>query len=350
VKQKFLDGIQVESVLSATGYEGSSIYDGDRARAMQEEASAAQTLALDFLKIDSLFERATQILILNAGPAIIAALRLWIELRVRPLGAVLSIYMLAGVGIKLLVRSGGLRLVEYDQMRRRRLADDFLALHATTLSLKVYATSARRRIELQCLGVNDVSLYSISTAAGHESKGVHYKDPGYVLLYVGDAKIEKGFSQLPELVDTLRRSFPYLQLAAHSNDPNNRFPSASRRLNNLAAISDRFTFTEGKLTESEYKRLFDRTALVILLHDRDYYHDMESGISHECLLSGTLFICRTGTLIANELSDLGGQQFCYQDKRDIPNLVARIFASYIYFLADFSRISAQFRNRRGIRS
>lgn len=127
------------------------------------------------------------------------------------------------------------------------------------------------------------------------------------LSYLGAAREEKGFCQLPDLIrQTLDRpecerirffvqGSP--QIVGYS-------PVVKAALEQIEALEgDRVVLQKETMSSREYAKAFARSHGLLLLYDRAKYAVRGSGIAWDAALSGKVLIGRTGTIVASFGSD-----------------------------------------------
>ena len=119
------------------------------------------------------------------------------------------------------------------------------------------------------------------------------------VVYVGDARTEKGYPHLPELVQHLLATEgrkTQLEFGIQSNfnlrdgDPG----SAVARAQLEAMDSARVEIYREALTSAEYRALMSSGDLVLVLYDRDNYYARSSGIFVEAMVAGLPVVIPAG--------------------------------------------------------
>lgn len=310
-------GAPVLAMLPATGYEGFLRKPGDSDAAGQEQA-AAQALALALLRADPMLARAERVLVLNVTPITLAAVLHWSWLRGRRFEVPLSLYMLTGAGLE----AGPEGFTIRDAGRKALFETALRELPGRIARLRIHATSETRRAELEHLGARDVALYTLSMIEARPVSRSPSGGSGHILLYAGDAKVEKGIGDLPELIDRLQAVLPDQPLALHVNDAEAQFTPLLDQIR--ARLSPMVSLQTGFLEQEAYRELLANARLVILLHRAESYRDMESGLANECFAAAIPLLCRHGTLVAQEMARHdGAETFIFGDTAELaPRIVA----------------------------
>lgn len=106
----------------------------------------------------------------------------------------------------------------------------------------------------------------------------------WVISYLGDARPEKGFLYLPEIVDMLSDENVRFQIQANFNIPGGEGGVAScrRKLRKKKNV----TLYETALNEEKYASALARTDIMLILYDPEQYYARSSGIFAEAMAEG----------------------------------------------------------------
>ena len=109
-----------------------------------------------------------------------------------------------------------------------------------------------------------------------------------VLLFMGDAKIEKGFGVLPDLVERLCRSDTSTRFIAHANmsAADTQALDIEPKLHELAATHDNFDFLTRYLSRDAYEDLITNSGIVLMPYVASAYNGKESGLLIESMFAG----------------------------------------------------------------
>lgn len=154
------------------------------------------------------------------------------------------------------------------------------------------------------------------------------------ILFLGDARREKGFHRLPDLVTTLTESRPRrfeFCFQSHLGVPAGECEIAAAR-QRLAGMSDRgVTLLSSPLSSEQYRGLLASGHLSLLLYDSAAYAARSSGVFAESLSAGIPTLVSAGTWMARRLPRDAG--LVCQDATEAPALVRQIEADYERFAA-----------------
>jgi glycosyltransferase involved in cell wall biosynthesis len=202
--------------------------------------------------------------------------------------------------------TGGLEVYDTARALFYRLATD----HAKTLGGRVtlfgsgrthasdYAALARAPIEAHPV------LMSVEPALS-PATGVEKQQ---ILLYAGDAKLDKGLGHVPELAATLRNRHPDCPVVIHAN-----FTTAwgvvtehRKTIDRLPLDDDQIIVKGGMIGPSEYTQLYSDSLLGVLSYDPAEYKHKSSGVLWESIAMGLPVVVPAGTWLENEVRNWGG--------------------------------------------
>ncbi|HUY93171.1 MAG TPA: hypothetical protein VMV10_30865 [Pirellulales bacterium] len=147
------------------------------------------------------------------------------------------------------------------------------------------------------------------------------------ILYLGDARLEKGFQHLPGLVRALtddeghRLRFEFY-FQAHCVSPCEA-PEITAARAELCRLAHRgVTLFTSPLSPPKYRELLASGHLVVLPYDRRAYAERSSGVFAEALAAGIPLVVPEGTWMARQL--LQGAGGAFRDLSDAPLLILKI--------------------------
>ena len=108
-----------------------------------------------------------------------------------------------------------------------------------------------------------------------------------VLLYMGDAKLDKGLHLLPDVIARLRATSVRAKFIIHlSGSMVERYAWLIERIAAAAEGDDRFELRRGRLTEQEFNDLWDSADLAVLSYHPGVYARKASGICWDAINRG----------------------------------------------------------------
>jgi hypothetical protein len=146
------------------------------------------------------------------------------------------------------------------------------------------------------------------------------------IVYLGEARDEKGFPWLPELIDAL--SDEYLAtgkarflIQSNVSQPqyNPRSAEALERLKRQARPAVELRAADSTLSPDEYYALASQADIVLVPYARERYRACTSGVFAEALAVGAPTVVPTGTWMAHQLPRGGGETF-----HDFPSFVRSV--------------------------
>lgn len=198
----------------------------------------------------------------------------------------------------------------------------FLALHArweATTRIRFYTDSERLSRDYETIA--DVPFGVLPLPFRAElltSKPRRAGDP-VTLVYLGEARDEKGFHWLPNLIDALTDDYlvpgkARLLIQSNVGQPqhNPRTVAALRRLRaqSLAGVELR---SDDALSPADYYRLASQADVMLLPYLRERYRACTSGVLAEALATGAAAVVPAGTWMADQLPDGCGETFADLD-------------------------------------
>lgn len=349
VSKASLDEVPVCPIFEYTGYEGCSQRARNEEKVEHLDLAAAHNIALRLLGQEAALERATALRILNATTAVVLGTALWLRLRGRPFGGQIMIYMITGPGIRLRPVGSKLRLVEVNEQRRKALVEAFSTIQQGSHCFELRATSLLRAFELRSLTKQSVMPYTLVTEANLEPVKFAPAALPRILLYAGDAKVEKGLGRLPALVSSLldmaSENRIKLEIAMHIHDQDGQFSFLVQRLLATTLSSNGITLFRGRLDPTAYRELLAQSHVVVLLHTQEGYHDMESGLANECIAAGIPVLCQQETLTGRQLLMYGGSRFCFKNYSEISTKVHQFILDATVVRANAAKIAERVRRQ-----
>lgn len=124
------------------------------------------------------------------------------------------------------------------------------------------------------------------------------------VVYLGDARTEKGYRYLPHLVADLAVDGPPARFTFQSNFnvPGGEPAPAVARAQLAAFPEDQVRLVTLPMSGDEYRRLLLDADVVLIPYDRDNYYARSSGVFAEALVAGKPVVVPAGTWMATELA------------------------------------------------
>jgi glycosyltransferase involved in cell wall biosynthesis len=146
------------------------------------------------------------------------------------------------------------------------------------------------------------------------------------LLYLGDARREKGYQDLPEVAAALRGPLESCSLRlvaqSHFNGPEGE-PGIAEARNRLRQFPN-ITLLDAPIDQETYVDHLRRAALVLLPYDARAYIARTSGILAEAICSGTPVVVPAGTWLSTQMQRYGaGMAYIREDERSLAAAVQR---------------------------
>ncbi|HEX7446496.1 MAG TPA: glycosyltransferase [Pirellulales bacterium] len=144
-----------------------------------------------------------------------------------------------------------------------------------------------------------------ATRAGATGETASPARPWHI-VYIGDARTEKGFHLLPHLVADLAAEGPPVRFTFQSNYniPGGEPAAAVARAQLDCCPNERVRLLDEPLTSDAYRQLLLSADVVVVPYDRDNYYARSSGIFAEALVAGKPVVVPGGSWMATELSSV----------------------------------------------
>jgi glycosyltransferase involved in cell wall biosynthesis len=128
------------------------------------------------------------------------------------------------------------------------------------------------------------------------------------VIYVGDARAEKGYHHLPRIVQDLWADYVetgkvIFVFQSNYNTPEGEPEAIVARSQLECYPKDKVILVKEPLSSEEYWKLLSSGDINLLLYDRDNYYARSSGIFIESLALGVPVIVPAGTWMARQLAD-----------------------------------------------
>jgi len=124
-----------------------------------------------------------------------------------------------------------------------------------------------------------------------------------ILLYMGDAKLDKGLHILPDIIARLRKTDVAATFVIHlSGSMTERYAWIIERIRQAAKGDERFELMEGRLSEQTYYDLWDHADAVVLCYHPGVYARKTSGICWDAMNRGIPAVAIADTWHMLELS------------------------------------------------
>ncbi|NKF50070.1 hypothetical protein G3R49_05740 [Shewanella sp. WXL01] len=154
-----------------------------------------------------------------------------------------------------------------------------------------------------CLVVSDVNVASIESYTS-KSKSL--------LLYCGDAKANKGFNELPHLLEQLIGRVSSIdsgeiELVIHYTNLSSdiELQETEQKLDQIAYKFDKLRLIKGFIPEAQMATLISSSSAMLMNYDEKVYQHKSSGMVWLAAIYNTPLICLTDTWVNREAARLG---------------------------------------------
>ena len=186
-----------------------------------------------------------------------------------------------------------------------------------------------------------------------QSRTYSQDGPRTALLYMGDAKEDKGFVHMPEVVKQLTHARPDWNFLLHANCSTVWGVCAEThvQLKALASETPNFELHDSFISADEYAALLGRANLVMAPYSPEEYWRKSSGVVWEAIWCGLPAVVPTDTWLDIELQLWGsdGERFNEWVPDNIAQAVLRLMARLDDASAVATRAAIAFRRRNSLR-
>jgi hypothetical protein len=193
----------------------------------------------------------------------------------------------------------------------------FLSLHTAwgpTDRIRFYTDSGRLSRDYEALAGVPFGVLPLPFRAELIQSAPREPGAPVTLAYLGEARDEKGFHWLPDLIDSLAdyladgKARFLLQSNVGQPQHNPRTMAALRRLRSQPRLGVELLPDEA-LTPTAYYALASQADVVLLPYFRERYRACTSGVLAETLAAGAAAVVPAGTWLADELPAGCGERF-----------------------------------------
>lgn len=191
------------------------------------------------------------------------------------------------------------------------LRNAFLQFRARAGSTRVCFYTDTRELSSQHERVSSLPFHTCPiphTETPFEWDGAQPARRPLQLVYLGDARAEKGYHFFPALVEDLRRDFldtgrVEFQIQSNYNIPGGESEAVVARclLQNAAETGIRLFLDP--LPSEQYRAVLRQADLLILPYDRDNYYARSSGVLIEALTAGVPVVAPSGSWLGRQFAD-----------------------------------------------
>lgn len=194
----------------------------------------------------------------------------------------------------------------YEQLQLRardqRVADEISKAIRLTGGRMIFCTDTPQLTAMHNrLGVARFHTLPIPHTIPQRERQAH---PKKIITYIGDARTEKGFLDLPKIVkavaaSSLRDNVKFF-IQCNFNIPGGE-PGIGEALEDLRSVKDlEIEFAEEAIPRDAYVRQIQNSDFVLLMYDSDLYRERSSGILVEALSAGASVVIPSGSWLEAE--------------------------------------------------
>ena len=175
-----------------------------------------------------------------------------------------------------------------------------------------------------------------------------------ILLFAGDAKINKGLGLLPEIVRQVCPAYPSLQFHIHAN-PGPAWGRAVEVVKELEALAPHHSNLELKLSAlsgGDYAELISSSAIIALPYDPVEYRLKSSGVVWESIASNSTLIVPAQTWLARECAhwQCAYESFAGNDAAAVSAAISRAISAGAAHVMQAREASRRFVAANGVKA
>lgn len=160
----------------------------------------------------------------------------------------------------------------------------------------------------------------------------------FKLGYLGDARHEKGFFNLPKLVKKIDTNKYPLLIQSNSNGYDlNNYRTAMRKLKKINNVH----FVNESLSEEKYKNIFKSLDLIIIPYIQDYYLYRTSGIFFESIYSEIPAIVTQNTWMSSFYKNKILKRLILSEKNEINTILIFISENFLEIAREIKKLKSK---------
>lgn len=218
------------------------------------------------------------------------------------------------------------------------------------LDVTFLASGAQHARQFSALAGQDIASHALLTGFDeHPSRAA--MRPNQVLLFAGDAKMNKGLGLLPDLVAALCPAHPGHDFIIHAN-PEPAWGAALEvveTLRRLAPQHPNLRLSLSPLSSPDYADLLSASGIVLFPYDPDEYRRKSSGVVWEAIASCSQLVVPQDTWLDAECAHWGAAFEAYEPGQ-AARALDRIIAGYDRARSRADRAGARFDAANGVKT
>lgn len=231
-------------------------------------------------------------------------------------------------------------------LRHKRLLFDLYRSQTPSRRIRFYTDTAELAEEYSLLSRFPFDVLPIPFRAHLIDDGEDGPQRPLRIVYLGDARDEKGFHWLPRLIDELMQEYVssgrvrfILQATESVPEYNPRSVRALERLKEYDSSTVTLEGVDGPLSPEEYYELVAEADIVLLPYDKLRYRSASSGTFTEAFAAGKPCVVPCNTWMSSMLPPGAGEVFT--DESSFIQNVKRLVDNYERYRRTAGRYSAQ---------
>ena len=221
------------------------------------------------------------------------------------------------------------------------------------LNICLYGTGQQHADQMSILSGSDIPTHALITAFDNLPVQAE-SDRSRILLFAGDAKINKGFWVLPQLIKEICPAYPDHNFYIHAN-PTNAWGEAltvAAELKRIAPDYPNLKLSLEPLDGRRYSELISSSGVILLPYDPDEYRKKSSGVAWESIISESHLIVPEDTWLERECILWGGafQSYSPDQISQISVAIGRALDGFDENAEKAKKSAALFKAKNGVKT
>jgi glycosyltransferase involved in cell wall biosynthesis len=168
-----------------------------------------------------------------------------------------------------------------------------------------FSDSRNLAAEYQALKADRISVLPIPHIPDARVDGVASPNDKYVIVYPGEARIEKGYHLLPRVIENLISKRGDVRFVIQSNVSGNPSQEVLEGRTRIKALKKDVEYTDRILESGEYYEIIRKADAILLPYSPETYRSRTSGIFAEAIAFAKPVIVPGGTWMERQVTEFG---------------------------------------------
>lgn len=185
--------------------------------------------------------------------------------------------------------------------------DDTLRIFSMSYKSRTYFYTDTNELTKQYNNLDTTTFRTLPIPCSYNSKnGAQFTDTPLNIVYLGDARKEKGYNHLPLVIQDLFDDFIQTRKINFIIQSNSSLPQGEVEVDKAKRLLEKYSNNVKLLTQSlsseEYKNLIQTSDICLLPYERESYISRSSGVFSDAMASGIPAIIPAGTWMARQIA------------------------------------------------